>query len=77
MRSPATHNNSSINNNLHMGVWDTNNDQANGDPSNKNGHYVLWLEWKIGTSPTVYREQYDHHLQLDNTPPTIAAIPTD
>ena len=73
--SPAP-SNGCVNNNLHMAVWDTTSDQGTGwGPSNKDGHYVLWLEWKIGTSTTVYREQYDHHLQLDNTPPTIAAYP--
>ena len=37
-------------------------------------HYVLWLEWE-DTSNVMHREQADHHLQLDNTLPTIAPYP--
>ncbi len=65
-----------VNHNLRLAVWDTLSQQGTGwGPPNKDGHYVLWLEWKIGNDPTVYREQFDHHLQLDNTQPTIAAYP--
>ncbi len=69
----GTYNNTGcINSNLLMAVWNTTSYQAPGwGPPNKDGHYVLWLEWKIGNDPTVYREQFDHHLQLDNTWPTI------
>jgi hypothetical protein len=63
------------NSNLLMAVWDTNNLQQWGwNPPNKDGHYILWLEW-IDTAGTKHREPVEHHLQLDNTWPSIAAYP--
>ena len=64
-----------VNSHLLMAVWDTNNSQGLGwNPPDKDGHYVLWLEW-IDTDGTQHREPVEHHLQLDNTGPTIAAYP--
>lgn len=37
-------------------------------------HYVVWLEWE-DSGGTMHREPVDHHLQLDNTLPTVAAFP--
>lgn len=62
------------NSGLRLAVWDTNNHQAGFGPANKDGHYVLWLEWEDGGG-TLHREPVEHHLQLDNTLPTIAAYP--
>lgn len=62
-------------NTLLMAVWDTNNNQLWGwNPPNKDGHYILWLEW-IDTAGTKHREPVEHHLQLDNTWPSIAPYP--
>jgi hypothetical protein len=61
------------NSGLRLGVWDTNNHLSLGPPD-KNGHYVLWLEWEDGGG-TLHREPYDHHLQLDNKLPTVAPYP--
>ncbi len=57
------------NSGLRLAVWDTNNHMGFG-PANKDGHYVLWLEWEDGGG-TLLREPLEHHLQLDNTLPKI------
>ncbi|MDJ0600009.1 MAG: hypothetical protein QNJ37_14350 [Crocosphaera sp.] len=58
---------------LRLAVWDTNNRVGLG-PANKDGHYVLWLEWE-DNGGTLHREPFEHHLQLDNTLPRIANFP--
>ncbi|RME82237.1 MAG: hypothetical protein D6775_11445 [Caldilineae bacterium] len=54
---------------LRLAVWDTNNREGLGPPD-KDGHYVLWLEWEDGGG-ILHREPVEHHLQLDNTLPVI------
>ncbi len=61
------------NSGLRLAVWDTHNRQGLGPP-NKDGHYVLWLEWE-DTGGVLHREPLEHHLQLDNTKPVIAPFP--
>lgn len=66
---------------LRLAVWNT---QAlppgtpAGDPipalRDREDHYVIWLEWE-DTGGMMHRESVDHHLQLDNTLPIIAAYP--
>ncbi|MCB0115152.1 MAG: hypothetical protein KDD84_13715, partial [Caldilineaceae bacterium] len=53
---------------LVLAVWDTLNDP---NVLDKDGHYVLWLEWRTTPGGTVFREPVDHHVQLDNTAPKI------
>lgn len=43
-------------------------------PPDKDGHYVLWLEWE-DNGGGLHRELLKHHLQLDNTLPKIAPYP--
>jgi len=57
------------NSGLRLAVWDSANHLGFG-PSDPDGHYVLWLEWK-DTSNALHREPVEHHLQLDNTKPKI------
>ncbi|MBI1296134.1 hypothetical protein GC175_14365 [bacterium] len=56
---------------LVLAVWDTLNDP---NVLDKDGHYVLWLEWRTTLGGTVFREPVDHHVQLDNTAPKIDAF---
>ncbi|MFQ5854558.1 MAG: hypothetical protein ACE5LU_02785 [Anaerolineae bacterium] len=58
------------NSGLRLAVWDTANHQPGFGPADKDGHYVLWLEWEDGGG-VLHREPFDHHLQLDNTLPVI------
>lgn len=65
------------NSGLRLAVWDSNNHLGFGPPD-REGHYVLWLEWEDGAG--LHRErlgitEIEHHLQLDNTLPAIAAYP--
>lgn len=53
---------------LRLAVWDTNNDLGYGPPD-PNGHYRIWLEWDVGG--VFDREEFDHMIQLDNTPPVV------
>ena len=55
------------NSGLRLAVWDSANNMALG-PADKDGHYVLWLEWDDGA---LQKEAYEHHLQLDNTLPVL------
>jgi hypothetical protein len=57
------------NSGLRLAVWDSNNHQGLG-PADKDGHYVLWLEWEDGGG-TLHKEPFEHHIQLDNTLPVI------
>ena len=61
------------NNGLRLAIWDTHNKMGLG-PANKDGHYVVWLEWE-DTGGIFHRESFEHHIQLDNTKPQIAAFP--
>lgn len=61
------------NSGLRLAVWDTDNELSLG-PADKNGHYVLWLEWE-DAGGTLHQEPLEHHLQLDNTLPQIAPYP--
>lgn len=54
---------------MQLAVWDT---KALGIPD-KDGHFVVWLEWDDGT--TIHQEAVEHHVQLDNTLPKIAPFP--
>jgi len=51
-----------------LAVWDTLNDP---NVLDKDGHYVIWLEWRTAPSGPIFREPVDHHVQLDNTRPKI------
>lgn len=53
---------------MQLAVWDT---KALGAPD-KDGHFVVWLEWDDGA---LHREPVEHHVQLDNTKPVIAPFP--
>jgi hypothetical protein len=55
---------------LQLAVWDT----AALPASERDGHHVVWLEWE-DSGGTLHRRPYDHHIQLDNTRPQIAAYP--
>lgn len=57
------------NSGMRLAVWDTANHQSLG-PTDKDGHYVLWLEWEDNSS-VLHTEPFEHHLQLDNTEPII------
>ncbi len=66
---------------LRLAVWNTMGLPAGtptGDPipavRDREDHYVLWLEWE-DSGLTMHREPVEHHLQLDNTLPIIAAYP--
>lgn len=54
---------------MQLAVWDS---KALGAPD-KDGHFVVWLEWDNGSS--LEREPVEHHVQLDNTKPVIAPFP--
>lgn len=54
---------------LQFAVWDTKALPA----AQKDGHFVVWLEWDDGA--TLHREPVEHHVQLDNTLPKIAGYP--
>jgi hypothetical protein len=43
-------------------------------PALRDAHVVVWLEWEE-TGGTLHREPYDHHIQLDNTAPTLPPYP--
>lgn len=58
---------------LRLAVWDTNNRMGLG-PTAKDGHYRLWLEWEE-SGGALRKEGFEHHLQLDNTLPKLAAYP--
>lgn len=58
------------NSGLLLAVWASHNLTS---PENKDGHYVLWLEWE-DTGGMLHREPFEHHLQLDNTAPKIADL---
>jgi hypothetical protein len=64
------------NSGMRLAVWDTNNLMGLGPTTaaEKNGLYVLWLEWE-DTGGILHQEPVEHHLQLDNTLPVIAAYP--
>ncbi|MCF7890835.1 hypothetical protein K9M78_06405 [Candidatus Bipolaricaulota bacterium] len=63
------------NNELRLAVWDTNNIRGLSGGIDKDGHYVLWLEWE--DSNGLHKEPYEHHLQLDNTAPEISDVNND
>lgn len=64
------------NSGMRLAVWDTNNKMGLGPATEaeRNGHYVLWLEWE-DTGGILHQEPVEHHLQLDNTLPRIAPYP--
>jgi hypothetical protein len=53
---------------IQLAVWDTWNDA---NVTDKDGHYVLWLEWRNAPMGPIFQEPADHHVQLDNTAPEI------
>lgn len=60
------------NNDLKLAVWDTNNERGwTNPPPDKDGHYIVWLEWRLVPAGPAVREPVDHHVQLDNTRPEI------
>lgn len=66
---------------LRLAVWNTQALPAGtpaGDPipavRDREDHYVVWLEWE-DAGAVLHRELVDHHVQLDNTLPVIAAYP--
>jgi hypothetical protein len=62
------------NTHLVLSVWDSDEgtNPFDGASFDKDGHYILWLEYRtIGGGATVFREAMDHHVQLDNTAPAI------
>jgi hypothetical protein len=59
---------------MRLAVWDTNDHTPGFGPADKDGHYVIWLEWEDGGG-IIHKEGYEHHLQLDNTLPKLADYP--
>ncbi len=51
-------------NNLALTVW--NSPTAVPD---KEGHYVIWLQWRNAPMGPIFEEAFDHHVQLDNKAP--------
>lgn len=58
---------------LRLAVWNSASIPATDPTFNPDGHYIVWLEWE--DSSGMHRENADHHIQLDNTAPTIAPYP--
>ena len=66
---------------LRLAVWNTQalppgtpaGDQIPG-VRDREDHYVVWLEWE-DSGVVKHRETVEHHVQLDNTLPVIAAYP--
>lgn len=67
---------------LKLAVWNTDNDTSLAPvgvlgrptgPTDPNGHYATWLEWET-SGGVLDREPIDHHVQLDNTLPTITEL---
>lgn len=54
-----------------LAVWDTLNDP---NVTDKDGHYVIWLEWRMAPAGPAIRETMEHHVQLDNTLPDVSQI---
>jgi hypothetical protein len=54
-----------------MAIWDT---MGDADVLDKDGHYVLWLEWRNAPMGAIFQEPADHHVQLDNTAPDVNQI---
>lgn len=59
---------------MRLAVWDTNDRMPGFGPADKDGHYLIWLEWE-DSGGNLHKEGYEHHLQLDNTLPKIADYP--
>jgi hypothetical protein len=56
--------------NMALTVWDT--DDLGAD---KDEHFVIWMQWRTLADPlTIVEEDFDHHIQLDNTDPEILAL---
>ena len=53
---------------LILAVWDALNDPNVVD---KDGHYVIWMEWREAPAGPILREPVDPHVQMDNTAPVI------
>jgi hypothetical protein len=53
---------------LALTVWNSN------DPllPDKNGHYVIWLQWRAVAMGPIREKLVEHHVQFDNTPPNLA-----
>lgn len=64
------HTNGCANSGLRLAVWNT----AALPAAERDGHLVVWLEWE-DAGGTIHRRPFDHHIQLDNTSPQIAAYP--
>ncbi len=60
------------NSGLRLAVWDS-ADHGNLNLHDPDGHYVLWLEWE-DLGGVLHREPFEHHLQLDNTPPVLSDL---
>jgi hypothetical protein len=54
---------------LALTVWNSTDSTAI-DPD---GHYVIWLQWRVGAGP-IQEEPVEHHIQLDNTAPENLAM---
>ena len=49
---------------LALTVWNSFDDAT----VDTEGHYVIWLQWRIGAG-AIQEESYDHHIQFDNKAP--------
>jgi hypothetical protein len=59
-----------VNSGMRLAVWDTASHTAGYGPGDPDGQYIVWLEWEDG-SAVLHQEDFEHHVQLDNTLPVI------
>lgn len=64
------------NGHIRLAAWDTANQVGMAGGIDRDGHYVIWLEWE-DKDGNLHREPYEHHIQLDNTRPRIADLDGD
>jgi hypothetical protein len=62
--------NGCANSGLRLAVWDT----AALPPANRNGHFIVWLEWETNGG-TMTRDPFEYHVQLDNEAPDLPPYP--
>lgn len=60
---------------VRLGVWNTLALPPGPAPGHdREDHFIVWLEWE-DTGGAFHRESMEHHVQLDNTAPSIPAYP--
>lgn len=62
--------NGCANSGLRLAVWKT----AELPPADKNGHFIVWLEWETNGGALV-RDPFEYHVQLDNEAPFLPPYP--